>query len=258
MPQFSIDDAKRLIGPIFFILSVLFAAIGATPGGFANLNPNQEGGSSLGRAWTSGLSSAPATNAAPVTVHQGERIMMLYPGTRKLSMCTLGFIDHEKNIGYTSAHCVPGADERTYTPGGAEVTNANNTVIGRAYPSQRYIENGQHTADDIAIIKFSDNVALGENTYSGNTIAQVSPDIEADICRYGATSRTLTCTPTAEHYMGDNVIGFSGKTTTHGDSGSAIYIDGVGVVGLYAGTTTYNDQRVSVGPLLYGYDAKFI
>ena len=258
MPQFSIDDAKHLIGPVFLILSVLFAAIGATPGGFANLNPNQEGGSSLGRTWVSSITGAPAPNKVPVTVEQGERISMAYPGTHNLSHYTLGFIDHDKRLGYTSAHCVPGADEHTYTPGGVEVVNANNTAIGKAYPSQRYVEGGQHTVDDIAIIRFSDNATPGNNTYSGDDVVKLQPNNDVTMCRYGATTRKVMCTNTANPALSNGVVAVIADNETHGDSGSTLYIKGLGIVGLYAGTTNRQGQRVSLGPTLHNYDAAFL
>lgn len=263
MPKFALDEYKHLVGPILLVLSFLFALVGATPGGFANLDPNQEGGSSVGRVWLGALTGEAAGNHVATTVEQGERISMAYPDSRAVSHCTLGYIDRETNIGYTSAHCVSGADEGKYTPGGVEVVNRKNTVIGRAYPSSLYL-NGHETKHDVAVIRFSDNVTGTSNTHSGDGVVAISDMRPGDtLCRFGATTRRLLCSEAAEHYFDPStVVGYTSTADTHGDSGAGVFIrsaDGEsrGVVGIHAGTTFHNDRRVSVAPMLHGHDAAF-
>lgn len=255
---FAPEDIARLIGPLFWVVSVLVAAIFATPGGFSNLAPDSNGQSSLGRALFS--STAPATNTRAVTVNQGDRLSISYPGTNKLQFCTLGYIDHKNNIGYTSAHCVPGTDrdeEARYPGGGMTITTRSQTVVGHVYPSMAYVEDGNRTANDVAVIKFSDNVTLGKNSFSGDKIASrsdLNPETD-ELCLFGATTKTVYCAqPRNESYINDDVVGFTARGETHGDSGSGIYIrsadgESKGVLGLYSGTYR-NDDPVSVGPMI--------
>ena len=245
----SYDDVRRIAGTALLIVSALLAIAGLAPG-IAQLSSNQESGSSLSRVWGETAPAQPQT-----TVSQGQRISMSQPGSDGAVLCTLGYIDHAARTGYTTAHCIPGAKDGAYVQGGLDVRNETGTVIGKVYPSQRYLANPQNAADDIALIRFANNVALGENTYSGDAIVPPHLDGPMTICRFGATTQKVMCTQTADPAIKDGAIRYIRAGEAGGDSGGVLYIPGEGVVGLHKGRI---GDALSFGPMLYGYDAAFL
>lgn len=198
----------------------------------------------------------------PVTVEQGMRISTKAStgggiGT-PLQFCTLGYIDHAKNIGYTSAHCLTGVDEGTYTSGGVPVTTRDQRLIGHAYPNLKYASGSRRNANDVAVIKFSDNVTLGSNRYSGDTI--LSPDDvnrDTDIfCAYGATTQKTQCGTWDPYTHNANRDEFNilGANTIDGDSGSGVWVQDEngnpkGVFGISRGRYPYPDGRPNAAGL---------
>lgn len=250
----SYDDVKRIAGTALLIVSTLLAIAGLAPG-IAQLSSNQEGGSSLPRAWGDTINGSSVLAPAQTTVNQGQRISTPQPGTNTLVLCTLGYIDHAARTGYTAAHCVPGAKDGTYVQGGLDVRNETGTVIGKVYPSQRYLANPQNAADDIALIRFADNVALGKNAYSGDAIVPPHRDGPMTICRFGATTQKVMCTQTADPAIKNSTIRYIRDGEAGGDSGGVLYIPGEGVVGLHKGSL---GDALSFGPILYGYNTAFL
>lgn len=207
-------------------------------------------------------SSLHSINTQPVTVEQGMRISAKMDAdtdsnssliTRTpLQFCTLGYIDHERRIGYTSARCLTGVDEGAYQPGGVPVTTRDQRLIGTAYPHKDYAAGNHANYTDIAVIAFSDNVTLGENRYSGDTVLKPT-DIDratAQFCTYGATTQKVQCGGWDPDALGAHEDDFFtlGTNTVHGDSGSAVWVtDGadnpLGLYGISRGRGVYPDDR---------------
>lgn len=219
-------------------------------------------------------SSLRSVTTQPVTVEQGMRISAKMGADTDsnsslirrtpLQFCTLGYIDHARNIGYTSAHCLTGVHEGTYQPGGVPITTKDQRLIGTAYPHMEYAKGNQEHGYDIAVIVFSDNVTLGENHYSGNTIIDPT-DIDRDtarFCTYGATTQRVQCgnwDPNVKD-AADNEFFTLGANTAHGDSGSAVWVVGdndepLGLYGIARGRGVYPDNRPNaIGVIAHSID----
>ena len=207
-------------------------------------------------------SSLRSINTQPVTVEQGMRISAKMGADTdsnsslihrtQLQFCTLGYIDHERRIGYTSAHCLTGVDEGTYQLGGVPVTTRDQRLIGTAYPHKDYAAGNHANYTDIAVIVFSDNVTLGENKYSGDTVLKPT-DIDretAQFCTYGATTQKVQCGGWDPDALGAHEDDFFtlGTNTVHGDSGSAVWVadsagNPLGLYGISRGRGVYPDNR---------------
>ena len=249
--QHQLTNARpaQLIG---WLLSVIGIVIGLA--GVVGASPAAQDGIDTARRGASSISSGPHTR--PVTVEQGMRISTASTERRtfgtSLQFCTLGYIDHARGIGYTSAHCVTGADEGTYQPGGVPITTRDQRLIGTAYPHMGYAGGDRANGHDIAVIVFSDNVTLGANRYSGDTIIDPA-DIDRDtarFCTYGATTQRVQCgnwDPKANH-AADNEFFTLGTNTIDGDSGSAVWVTDAqgnpqGLYGISRGRGRYADNR---------------
>lgn len=182
-----------------------------------------------------------------------------------LQFCTLGYIDHTRRIGYTSAHCLTGVDEGAYQPGGVPVTTRDQRLIGRAYPNTAYAAGDATNGNDVAIIVFSDNVTLGKNKYSGDIVLNPA-DIDrntAKFCTFGATTQRMQCGTwePAATWADDDEFFITGTNTTHGDSGSAVWVvddndEPLGLYGISRGRGVYADGHSnSIGTVAHSIDA---
>ena len=177
-----------------------------------------------------------ADNTPPITVEQGMRIYTPF-GQRTdaegktrnvLKGCTLSYIDHAHKLGYTSAHCLGAVDNGTYTGGSVTVSNEDEQPIGQAWPNTNYVAGKDYNPYDIAVIRFDDNVILGENSYSGNAVVTATDIVESDtFCTYGATSLKVRCgddTSTYGLYRSPGEFHVVGAGTKPGDSGSPVWV----------------------------------
>lgn len=154
--------------------------------------------------------------------------------------------------------------QRNYQPGGVPITTKDQRLIGTAYPHTEYAKGNQDHGYDIAVIVFSDNVTLGENRYSGNTIIDPT-DIDRDtarFCTYGATTQRVQCgnwDPNVKD-AADNEFFTLGANTAHGDSGSAVWVIGagdepLGLYGIARGRGVYPDNRPNaIGVIAHSID----
>lgn len=165
--------------------------------------------------------AAPA-HAADLQVTQGDRIRI-----GESTYCTLGFNDRDARVGYTAAHCGRGGDRVAVEVGG-EFREA-----GTLYPSTAY--GASVSGNDWALIRWDDEVALGENRITGD--ARISPsELKAGdrICTYGAATAAPSCGAYAGT-LGGNVY-WDQSPATEGDSGGAVFVDGRrGFVGVLSG-----------------------
>lgn len=171
-----------------------------------------------------------AKNAPYVTMHQGDKIQTL------TSSCTLSYVDKETRTGYTAAHCIGDrrttdiAQRRTAIPLWG-VHEGRPTYIGEAIMATN--------VTDLAIVKFADNVVIGDNLYSGNTMFTGELSADDYICRYGAESRIGACTP---YYSTNNDTVYSQEEhLIPGDSGGPSWVSDAqgnpkGYLGVYAGS----------------------
>lgn len=260
--QITTARPAQLIGWLLSAIGIIIGLVNVV-----GANPDIQGDIDTARRGTSSISSGPHTR--PVTVQQGMRISAASTERRTfgkaLQFCTLGYIDHERSIGYTSAHCLTGVDEGTYQPGGVPITTKNQRLIGTAYPHMGYARGDRANGHDIAVIVFSDNVTLGDNRYSGDTVLDPA-DVDRDtarFCTYGATTQRVQCggwSPSAT-YAEDNEFFTTGTNTVDGDSGSAVWVVGdngepLGLYGISRGRGRYADNRPNaVGVIAHSINA---
>lgn len=258
--QLATARPTQLVGWLLYAISIIMLLVGV--GGAMT----QQSDSTV--VITPSSHSSTALRTRPVTVEQGMRISTTNATQQRigisLQFCTLGYIDHERRIGYTSAHCVTGIEEGTYQPGGAPVTTRDQRLIGRIYPNTAYMR-GDTYGNDVAVIVFNDNVTLGENKYSGDTVldpANIDRDT-ARFCTYGATTKHVQCgtwEPTAARTT-DNEFSITGTNTINGDSGSAVWVvddngEPLGLYGISWGRRRYADNHSnSVGIIAHSIDA---
>ena len=171
-----------------------------------------------------------AKNAPYVTMHQGDKIQTL------TSSCTLSYVDKETRTGYTAAHCIGDrlttdvAQRRTAIPLWG-VHEGTPTYIGEAIMATN--------VTDLAIVKFADNVVIGDNIYSGNTMFTGELSADDYICRYGAESRIGACTP--YYSTNDDTVYSQDEHLIPGDSGGPSWVSDAqgnpkGYLGVYAGS----------------------
>lgn len=157
-----------------------------------------------------------------VRAQQGDRIRI-----GDATYCTLGYVDAERRIGFTAAHCGSGGDRVAVLNDGTYLTS------GTFYPSNAY--GRSVSGNDWALIRFDDGVDIGPNRFSGN--ARVAPeDVRAGdrLCVYGSATKLPSC-GTFAGTLGGNVY-WDQSPATVGDSGGAVYLDGRGgFVGVLSG-----------------------
>lgn len=169
------------------------------------------------------VSLAPTAHAQSVTATQGERIRI-----GESALCTLSFVDYKLNppAAYTAAHC-----GSRFDPVYVEGPNGW-ALAGTLYPSDGY--NAPDTGNDWAMIRLHRATSPGGNPLSGNN--RVRPDelVPGDrLCfRGGATTRT-DCGRFIGR-IGGNVY-WENTGAKQGDSGSPVWVEGKGYVGVLAG-----------------------
>lgn len=180
-------------------------------------------------AVTLALNTAPAIAAPVYSVAQGDKAILLPPGSPSGSKCTVGFSTQGRS--YVSAHC--GKDGY-----GVYLQLPNGYTTGRVGTFHRspaaVVENGAANFNDWGVIKWDDSVYVGPNRYSGDPL--IDPDTVQSgetVCVYGDTTRRINCGP---------FVGNLGKTffvdhtqTNPGDSGGPMWVPGRGLVGLISG-----------------------
>lgn len=203
----------------------------ATPVTPSNGNPDEPNAGDMPQypsPWST--DSIYAEDAPYVTMSQGDKIQTLTSG------CTLSYVDKETRTGYTAAHCIGDrrttdiAQRRTAIPLWG-VHEGKPTYIGEAIMATN--------VTDLAIVKFADNVVIGDNIYSGNTMFTGELDTDDYICRYGAQSRISACTP--YYFTNNDTVYAQDEYLIPGDSGGPSWVSDAegnlkGYLGVYAGS----------------------
>lgn len=157
-----------------------------------------------------------------VTVSQGMPVNVGANGT-----CTIGYVDAVTHTAYTAAHCFTRTDSTT-----AYIrNNFSRILIGEAHLSTNGV--------DIAMIELSDNVTVGENSYSGNTTLSKA-DVHADdkVCSYGAKSNHTDCLDVLG--LANAELLAAGQARIPGDSGGPVWLtdaagNNKGLIGIHSG-----------------------
>lgn len=157
------------------------------------------------------IASQPFGEEVPTTLHQGDRVSVEGSG-----YCTIGYVDAKSRTAITAKHCA----EKLLIPN-APLVKRNLHVISRTAPT--LIDDR-----DIAIIHLSDNVRIGGNPYTGDTlltaseVAHIIDTRDVQVCNYGKRSNTVTCQDVAR-LTGNTLFG-RGATNIPGDSGGPVWL----------------------------------
>lgn len=161
-------------------------------------------------------------NTPVATVSQGTRI-----APTSNTACTVGYVDAATHTAYTAAHCFTHTGQTT-----AHVRQGRTLVpIGTARLSDGDV--------DIAVIELNDNVAIGDNAYSGDTTLE-REHVRADdkICSYGSTSKRTDCM--GVFALSDTEIYSTTRARVKGDSGGPVWLTDAagnvkGLIGIHSG-----------------------
>lgn len=165
----------------------------------------------------------------PITINQGDRVRV--PGA---ATCTIGYVDAANRTAYTAGHCTKNDDD--------VAMSTTKIVFGDIDFDDADIAANR----DIATITLSDNVRIGENPYSGDTvlteneIRTLAQRDDIQVCNYGMRSKTVYC-QNISHTDSTYIYG-EGDPSKHGDSGGPAWFvnaDGqsLGLVGVLSGTS---------------------
>ena len=214
-------NRNELLGLIGSILGTILAIVGVL---FSiAYSPNIPGSSSRDTP----VQIAPAGT----TVRQGDHILV---GD---THCTLSYIDIEKNIGYTAAHCAENTDQNPVQV--VLVKDGTYQRIGTASFVDGYNPASVDRDVDAAVITFEREYDLANDIT--NTAPILTPDeihVGDTVCTYGAVTHTNNCSRIFEVDTHTFTASYAG--TRLGDSGGPAWIvDDNGVVRGIAGFTSY-------------------
>lgn len=165
----------------------------------------------------------------PITINQGDRVRV--PGA---ATCTIGYVDAANRTAYTAGHCTKNDDD---------VAMSTTKIM---FGDINFDDNDSAAGRDIATITLSDNVRIGKNSYSGDTVL-TEEDIRAlaqrddvRVCNYGMRSKTVYC-QNISHTDSTYLYG-EGDPSKHGDSGGPAWLidaDGnsLGLAGVLSATS---------------------
>lgn len=160
-------------------------------------------------------------------IDQGDRIMFRKPhpeedGEYLTTSCTAGYVDKDTETILIARHCI--SDE--FALGGEFMFL--DIVVGKT--SQLPQNDRVEAANDWAVLKASLPDFIGENTFSGDTMASWDDvKIGDKVHLFGAT----TGHSVGDVYYKDNEqIAVTGTSTARGDSGGPVWIEGKGFIGI--------------------------
>lgn len=173
--------------------------------------------------------ATPAIAQPYYSVTQGDKAILLPPGSNSGSKCTVGY--NGNGFSYVSAHC--GKDG--YAVHLELASGYTSPRVGTFHRSPAAsVENGAANFNDWGLIEWDNTVNIGPNRYSGDSL--IDPDTVTSgetACIYGDTTTKIFCGP---------FVGNLGKTffldrvtTNPGDSGGPMWIPGRGLIGLISG-----------------------
>ena len=174
-----------------------------------------------------------AAVAAPV-VQQGGLIVV--GGNVK---CTVAMNDPDQGVSYTSAHCGHNGDRVT--------VNGAEGLTGTFLPSPLYRDEEGYTANDWAMVLWDDDVALGPNWLSGDTLIPPGTELTSKdrVCTYGGVSKSKRCGTFAAR-LGNTVFATL-PDGQPGDSGAPVWVEGKGMIGPYSGISKISSSSGSRG-----------
>lgn len=172
-----------------------------------------------------------ATVAHQATSHANTPVATISQGTRIAltanTSCTIGYVDAATHTAYTAAHCFTRTGQTT-----AHIRQGRTLVpIGTAHVSADSV--------DIAVIELNDNVAVGDNAYSGDTtLGREHVRADDKICSYGSTSKRSDCM--GVFALGDTELYSTAQARVEGDSGGPVWLTDAagnvkGLIGIHSG-----------------------
>lgn len=192
------------------------------------------------------------TNTGSHVVNQGDTIYLSDDERRVRGWCTVGYLDAKSHTGLTAAHCLspltgtydPNTEVTAYTP--------DWEPIGRAFGYGPYFTEGAQARHDTALLRFDDNVVIGNNIYSGDRVLSYPNDREPfdRICMYGGMSKQVRCTERDPIYN-DLLFNALISGATHGDSGGVMWAvapDGTsrGIIGTLVGFAHNDNSEIEL------------
>lgn len=173
------------------------------------------------------------------TITQGDMLMI----EGEPAGCRVGYIDHDNRVIYTARHC--GNESK-----GATVSSRGRVIGTILFDTLKPYSKTFHRGD-VQAIKVFDNVSLGKNIYSGDTLYPFEKLQKGDtVCGHAAMQRKgPQCSYVVAVNDGDVMIDNTGMIK--GDSGGAFWKinekgESLGLVGVLSHDTTYyNSSRVT-------------
>ncbi|MFC5939032.1 hypothetical protein ACFPVT_06440 [Corynebacterium choanae] len=175
------------------------------------------------------------------------------PGQPQYLGCTVGFVDKRYHTLLTASSC---------GENGTEVVDEYGRPIGvmsRIYNNDEARKNPweagsdedlRRLATDIAEIRLYSDVRLGNNHYSGNTLAEVDPATwkGKEVCFKAAQTESESCgtvTYASNHYSGTMIFGVDANTSGV-VTGAGVYLPGSGLVGVAARLGEWEGKTIAV------------
>lgn len=215
------ENPTELLGLIGSILGTLLAIVGTLLG--VAYGPDVTGSSSR---------DTPVQVAPEGTkVRQGDHILV---GN---THCTLSYIDTDRGVGYTAAHCAENTDQNPVQV--VLVKDGTRQRIGTASFVDGYNPKAFDRDVDAVVITFEREYDLSNDiTHLAPVLSPGEVHVGDSVCTYGATTRTDNCSRIFEVDTHTFTASYAG--TRLGDSGGPAWIvDDNGVVRGVAGLTSY-------------------
>lgn len=156
-------------------------------------------------------------------VNQGDRISV------KGKSCTIGYIDKSNRKAYTAAHCFVSDKNPEQYIDSQSVYNSFGRRIGTASGVYSDTQN-----DDFIMIDLFNNIPIGENSFSGDTIAHLEDIKPGDtICSFSRMYKKTMCGE-IEKVNEREILATREAGGIPGDSGGPAWVEGKGFVGVYS------------------------
>ncbi|WP_141761620.1 hypothetical protein [Corynebacterium sp. HMSC036E10] len=180
--------------------------------------------------------ATPIAEAQTPNLVQGERFT-IKRSDGKWSYCTVGYVDTERKIFYTAAHCMRDKEAEAYL-------NDRTTYLGKPILVGDWgFIGGSNTENDYAVIDYSNaEGVVGSNPYSTKLANKEDITPGKRVCSYGAKTPEVRCADIVQiNDYGPNRAHVVLKSPTEfsqpGDSGSPVWLEDTGeYIGTLAGT----------------------
>lgn len=182
-----ISNPHNIMGLVSAIIPTIMLIIGLVAG--VSETPSSSLGSSANQSSITDVVGKPILN-------QGDYVVSLTGSPQK---CTIAYVDKVRRIGYTAAHCISPDGEKQGDVHWMKDFDQWSDIrkIGTITAHPKYDYNGfDRFANiyDLAIIYFNDNIVIGDNIYSGDTLLDIhSVKLGDKVCNYGTSTRKINC-----------------------------------------------------------------